>query len=60
MKQEKRFEILHKESLGVGKSVTIIRDIHTGVQYLYNVAEYSGGLTPLLNKDGKPIIENKK
>ena len=28
----------------------------TGVNYLYHQAGYSGGLTPLLDRDGKPII----
>jgi len=28
----------------------------TGVNYLYRQSGYSGGLTVLLGKDGKPII----
>ncbi len=28
----------------------------TGVNYLYHAAGYSGGLTVLLDKDGKPVI----
>ena len=28
----------------------------TGVNYLYHAAGYSGGLTPLLDRDGKPVI----
>nr|WP_239257252.1 DUF6440 family protein [Listeria ilorinensis] len=31
-------------------------DKETGVQYLYHSAGYSGGMTPLLNAEGKPII----
>ena len=31
-------------------------DKETGVNYIYHQAGYSGGLTPLLDKDGKPII----
>ena len=31
-------------------------DKETGVNYLYHFAGYSGGLTPLLDKDGKPVI----
>jgi hypothetical protein len=26
------------------------------VNYLYHAAGYSGGLTPLLDRDGKPVI----
>ena len=31
-------------------------DTKTGVNYLYHAAGYSGGLTPLLDRDGKPIV----
>jgi len=31
-------------------------DKETGVNYFYHVNGYSGGLTPLLNREGKPII----
>jgi hypothetical protein len=31
-------------------------DRETGVNYLFHAAGYAGGLTPLLDKDGKPVI----
>lgn len=31
-------------------------DKQTGVNYLYHASGYSGGVTPLLDRDGKPII----
>ena len=31
-------------------------DRETGVNYVFHVAGYAGGLTPLLDKDGKPVI----
>ncbi|MBP5333620.1 MAG: xylan 1,4-beta-xylosidase [Bacteroidales bacterium] len=34
----------------------IIVDKETGVNYLYVGRGYGGGLTPLLDADGKPII----
>lgn len=34
----------------------VLVDKETGVNYLYSWDGYSGGLTPLLNKDGTPII----
>lgn len=34
-------------------------DVKTGVNYLYHAAGYSGGLTPLLDKEGKPIISKE-
>lgn len=37
-------------------------DTQTGVNYLFHKTGYSGGLTPLLDEDGKPVVtinENK-
>ena len=31
-------------------------DKQTGVNYLYHVTINGGGLTPLLDKDGKPVV----
>ena len=31
-------------------------DRETGVNYLFHAAGYAGGLTPLLDRDGKPIV----
>ena len=31
-------------------------DKETGVNYFFHVGGYAGGLTPLLDSDGKPII----
>ena len=28
----------------------------TGVNYLFHAAGYAGGLTPLLNRDGTPVV----
>lgn len=33
-------------------------DQKTGVNYIYHVSGYAGGLTPLLDRDGKPIISS--
>lgn len=33
-------------------------DRETGVNYLFHEEGYAGGLTVLLDKDGKPIITN--
>jgi len=54
MKSKKRFEI--SESEGVIESYRIIVDNETGVNYLYVSNGTSGGLTVLLDSDGKPII----
>ena len=31
-------------------------DRETGVNYLFHVSGYAGGLTPLLNRDGTPVV----
>ena len=33
-------------------------DKETGVNYIYHSRGESGGLTPLLDKDGKPVISS--
>ena len=51
----KRFIIVHYEKNGL-EGCKVLVDKETGVNYLYSWDGYSGGLTPLLNKDGTPII----
>lgn len=34
----------------------ILVDRETGVNYLFHHAGYAGGLTPLLDREGRPII----
>ena len=53
MAKNNRFEKVY--SLGMG-SVEIWVDRETGVNYLYKQSGYSGGLTVLLDRDGKPVI----
>lgn len=43
-------------SQGVSNITEIWVDTETGVNYVFHVAGYAGGLTPLLDKDGKPIV----
>ena len=37
-------------------STIILVDKETGVNYLFTSSGYAGGLTVLLDKDGKPVI----
>ena len=53
MAKEKRFEKIYSQGAG---SVEIWVDKKTGVNYLYHSSGYAGGLTVLLDKDGKPIV----
>ena len=54
-KRDKRFELVFKENIGGLSGVRILRDRRTGVQYLFVVEGYAGGLTALLDMDGRPI-----
>ncbi|MBQ2775737.1 MAG: xylan 1,4-beta-xylosidase [Clostridia bacterium] len=53
MAKEKRFEKTYSQDLG---SVAIYVDKYTGVNYLFVSSGYAGGLSPLLDRDGKPVI----
>ncbi len=53
MAKEKRFQKVYSQGMG---SVEIWVDKETGVNYLYYASGYAGGLTVMLDKDGKPII----
>lgn len=51
----KRFLITHYEKSGL-EGCKVLVDKETWVNYLYSWDGYSGGVTPLLNKDGNLII----
>ena len=34
----------------------ILVDKETGVNYLFRASGYAGGLTPLLDREGKPVV----
>ncbi len=53
MNKDKRFERVYKQGAG---SIEIWVDKETGVNYLYHQSGYAGGLTVLLDKDGKPVV----
>ena len=59
-KKEKRFEVVHNESTKALSGAMILRDKQTGVHYLYVASGYGGGLTALLDSDGKPIIDKEQ
>lgn len=53
---EKRF--IKTYSQGQLSTMQIWVDVKTGVNYLYRQDGYSGGLTPLLNRDGTPVVSS--
>ena len=54
MKKNDRFEMVYRQ--GVVSTMEIWVDTETGVNYLYRRDGNSGGMTVLLDKDGKPVI----
>lgn len=56
--QGERFIVTEKSGHQIKDSglMQVIVDRETGVNYLWVKSGYAGGLTPLLNEDGKPII----
>ena len=54
-KKEKRFVRTSVESTGFEENSVWV-DRETGVNYLYHSEGYSGGLSPLLGREGRPVI----
>ncbi|MBR4726200.1 MAG: DUF6440 family protein [Lachnospiraceae bacterium] len=55
MGKEKRFKVILNEGNGLtNQNVKIVMDRETGMQYLFVQEGYAGGLTPLLDAEGKP------
>lgn len=52
-----RFEKVYSQ--GVLDVFEIWVDKETGVNYLYHAAGHGAGLTPLLARDGKPIVSER-
>lgn len=53
MAKEKRFVKAYSQDMG---GIEILVDKETGVNYLFRSSGYSGGMTVLLDKEGKPVI----
>lgn len=54
MAKNDRFEKVYTQ--GAFGTMEIWVDKETGVNYLYHQSGYSGGMTPLLDRDGKPVV----
>ena len=51
-----RFDIKDRETLGLITDARVIVDKVTGVNYLFVQCGYGGGLTPLIDAEGNPIV----
>ena len=54
MAKNDRFENVYSQ--GGLSTMEIWVDKETGVNYLFHTRGYAGGMTPLVGRDGKPII----
>ena len=54
MAKKERFKKVYTQ--GAISAVEIFVDTETGVNYLFCQSGYAGGVTPLLDKDCKPVI----
>ena len=53
-KKQPRFQKIHTDGSFSGNEIWV--DTVTGVNYFYHSSGYGGGLTPLLDREGRPII----
>lgn len=56
MAENKRFEKIYSQ--GAVNTTEIWVDKETGVNYLFHTSGYAGGMTPLLDREGKPVISS--
>lgn len=53
-KEKDRFEKVYSQ--GAMNVMEIWVDKETGVNYVFHASGYAGGMTPLLDREGKPVI----
>ncbi len=58
MAKGRRF--IYDDKEGIVAGTRVITDRETGVQYLFAFDGYAGGLTVLVDKDGKPLLDNRQ
>ena len=57
MGKNDRFQIVQEEGNGLtSPQRMVLMDTVTGVQYLFVQSGYAGGLCPLVNRDGGPLM----
>ena len=54
MAKKNRFEKVYTQ--GALSTIEIWVDKETGVNYIFRQSGHAGGLTPLLDRDGKPVV----
>lgn len=56
MSNDKRFVKAYSKGTMEGSEIWV--DIQTGVNYLFHFSGYAGGLTALLDRDGRPVVSS--
>ena len=51
-----RFLKIYSQGSSLSTLTQIWVDKQTGVNYVFQASGYAGGLTPLLNRDGTPVV----
>ncbi len=54
LKKDNRFEKVYSQ--GALEVVEIWVDKETGVNYIFRQSGYAGGITPLLDRNGNPVV----
>ena len=55
--KDRRFTVIYQEGSEWNIKYQILLDRETGIQYLMAKSGYGAGLTPLLDRDGKPLVD---
>ena len=55
-----RFIKVYSQNSWFGSNVRILVDVETGVNYLFCIEGYGGGITALLGADGKPVVWSRE
>ena len=54
MAKDERFEKTYSQGKLTVTEIWVDRE--TGVNYVFHASGYAGGMTPLLDREGKPVI----
>ena len=54
--EDKCFEVIYQQGSALTEMTLILRDRETGTEYLFVQSGYAGGLTPLIDKLGEPVV----
>ena len=54
--EDRRVEVIYQQGSALTEMTLILRDRETGAEYLFVQCGYAGGLTPLIDKLGEPVV----